>query len=395
MSSCEAKFSGLTEGAVADYIPELSKVDPAYFGIAVTTVDGHTHEVGDSQIAFTIQSVSKAFVYALAIEFCGHEDVASTIGVEPSGEAFNSIRLTVDNRPFNPMVNAGAIACSGLIHRKDPDSAFERIRDILSRFAGRNLTVDEDVYRSESETGDRNRAIAWLLKNNNILKSDVDRALDVYFRQCALLVTARDLSIMGATLANNGINPVTGTQVIGPLTAARTLSVMVSSGMYDYSGEWIYRVGLPAKSGVGGGIVAALPAQIGLGTFSPNLDQLGNSLRGIKVCEEFSTHFGLHLLERQGDVKSSVAAAYTVADVHSQRDRRVIDKEIIERHGDSVHVIELAGALNFVACDYISRQIFGWIAAFLMLLVMTLPFILIYSLIRMRGLGSFVKRPVW
>jgi len=357
LHDCIDRFGGIDDGHVADYIPELSKADPAGFGIALTTIDGHIHDAGDAAVEFTIQSVSKAFVYGMAIEFCGHASVAETIGVEPSGDSFNSIRLGPDNRPFNPMVNAGAIACSALIQAKDPSGAFERIQSCLSDFAGRDLTVDEDVYRSESETGDRNRAIAWLLRNNQVLRGDVDAALDVYFRQCALLVNARDLSVMGATLANNGVNPLTGRQVVSPLTAARTLSVMVSSGMYDYSGEWIYRVGLPAKSGVGGGIVAALPAQIGLGTYSPPLDELGNSVRGLKVCEEFSSHFGLHLLERQGDVKSAVAAEYDLAHVHSHRDRRPEDQEILERFGDSASILELAGALNFVSCDYISRKL--------------------------------------
>ena len=197
----------------------------------------------------------------------------SAIGVEPSGDPFNSIRLNADNHPFNPMVNAGAIACSGLIHEAKGDGAFEYIRQALGRFAGRELGVDEAVYASESATGDRNRAIAYLLRTNAVLNDRVDAVLEVYFRQCAVLVTARDIAVMAATLANRGINPVTGEQVLTPYAISRTLSVMTSSGMYDYAGEWIYRVGIPAKSGVGGGILAALPARLGLGSYSPKTRQ--------------------------------------------------------------------------------------------------------------------------
>ena len=281
---CHDQFAADDSGAVADYIPELTGANPAHFGISLATIDGYVYEVGDSAAPFTIQSISKAFVFALALETLGHERVEATIGVEPSGEAFNSIRLTGDNKPFNPMVNAGAIACSGLIRQSQGDGAFKLIHETLGRFAGRELDVDEAVFTSERATGDRNRAIAWLLRNYSVLQVDVDAVLDVYFRQCAVLVTARDLAVMAATLANSGRNPLTGEQIISPYVVARTLSVMTSSGMYDYAGEWIYRVGIPAKSGVGGGIIAALPAQLGLGTFSPRLDSHGNSVRGLKVC---------------------------------------------------------------------------------------------------------------
>jgi len=171
---CHEEFKSDSSGALADYIPELKHANPAHFGVALVTIDGHVYEVGDSRVPFTIQSVSKAFVFALALEAVGEERVAATIGVEPSGEAFNSIRLTNDNRPFNPMVNAGAIACSGLIHEVEGAAAFERIRDKLSQFAGRQLGVDDAVHASEVKTGNRNRAIAWLLCNYSVLKGDVD-----------------------------------------------------------------------------------------------------------------------------------------------------------------------------------------------------------------------------
>lgn len=205
LSDCYEQFRSDNSGAVADYIPELKRADPAHFGISLVTIDGHIYEVGDSAVPFTIQSVSKAFVFALALEMVGEARVSATIGVEPSGEAFNSIRLTNNNRPFNPMVNAGAIACSGLIYEVDGKGAFEHIRAKLSQFAGRELGVDDAVHASETATGNRNRAIAWLLRNYAVLPDDVDAVLDVYFRQCAILVTARDLAVMAATLANRGI----------------------------------------------------------------------------------------------------------------------------------------------------------------------------------------------
>src|SRR5450432_1697141 len=275
LKHCLTKYGAENSGAVADYIPELNKANPAHFGIGLATIDGHVYEVGNSTVEFTIQSISKAFVFALALEIVGHERVEAKIGVEPSGEAFNSIRLTADNRPFNAMVNAGAIACSGLIHSVEGHGAFDRVLDALSRFAGRKLGVDEAVFESERATGDRNRAIGYMLRNYSVVQGNVDEVLDVYFRQCSILVTARDLAVMAGTLANSGVNPVTNETVITTYAVARTLSVMTSSGMYDYAGEWIYRVGIPAKSGVGGGIIASLPAQLGLGSFSPLLDEHG------------------------------------------------------------------------------------------------------------------------
>jgi glutaminase len=357
LTECYEELRSDNSGTVADYIPQLKQANPAHFGIALVTIDGHVYEAGDSSIPFTIQSVSKAFVFALALELVGEERVAAAIGVEPSGEAFNSIRLTNDNRPFNPMVNAGAIACSGLIHQVDGNAAFERVREKLSQFAGRKLGVDDAVHASEAETGNRNRAIAWLLRNYSVVQGDVDAVLDIYFRQCAILVTARDLAVMAATLANRGVNPLTGVQVITPHIVARTLSVMTSSGMYDYAGEWIYRVGIPAKSGVGGGIVAALPSQLGLGTFSPLLDDHFNSVRGLKVCEALSARFDLHMLNRSADVRTCVIADYDILGISSRRSRQPHEQQILdERHGD-IRVIELVGALNFAAIDYITRRL--------------------------------------
>ena len=331
-------FPAETSGAVADYIPELGKADPAHFGISLATLDGHVYEVGDTQIPFTIQSMSKPFVFALALDTLGAARVESAIGVEPSGDPFNSIRLNAENHPFNAMVNAGAIACTGLIHEAKGDGAFEYIRQALGRFAGRELDVDDAVYASESATGDRNRAIGYLLRTNAVIKDNVTSVLEAYFRQCAVLVTARDIAVMAATLANRGVNPVTGEQVMTPYAISRTLSVMTSSGMYDYAGEWIYRVGIPAKSGVGGGILAALPARLGLGSYSPKLDKHGNSVRGIKVCEALSSHYDLHMLNRSDDARNSIIADYNMGKSPSRRSRRPHEQNILAAHHQDVLV---------------------------------------------------------
>ena len=368
LKSCHAEYLVENDGALANYIPELTKANPAHFGISLATIDGHVYQVGDANVLFTIQSISKAFVFALALDLLGSETVESAIGVEPSGDAFNSIRLTADNRPFNPMVNAGAIACTGLIYSAKFGGAFDCILELLAGFAGRDLDVDESVFSSERSTGDRNRAIAWLLRNYSIIGTNVDEILDAYFRQCSVLVTACDLAIMAATLANRGINPITGVQVVTPNAVARTLSVMTSSGMYDYAGEWTYRVGMPAKSGVGGGIIAALPSQFGLGTYSPLLDSHGNSVRGLKVCEALSSHFDLHVLIRGDDVRTCIIADYDIGVGSSRRSRPKKERQILLEHRNDVRIIELVGALTFASLDYVSRQLF---------IVGTLPQILV------------------
>ena len=357
LERCHAEIAADHSGAVADYIPELTKANPADFGISIATTDGYVYEVGDSNVPFTIQSISKAFVFALALETLGAEKVENLIGVEPSGDVFNSIRLRADNRPFNPMVNAGAITCSGLIYDAQGKDAFGSVLTMLSRFAGRKLGVDEAVFASERATGDRNRAIAYLLRNHGVIKGDVDAILAVYFGQCSVLVTARDIAVMAATLANRGRNPLSGEQVVSAYAVARTLSVMTSSGMYDYAGEWIYRVGIPAKSGVGGGIIAALPSQLGLGTYSPRLDKHGNSVRGLKVCEALSAHFDLHLFNRSGNARNGIIAEYDIGSASSRRNRQPHEQKILDDHHRYCHVYELTGALSFGVIEYLSRRL--------------------------------------
>lgn len=357
LAGCHADYCIDDGGTVANYIPELGKADPNHFGISLATLDGHVYETGDSRVPFTIQSMSKPFVFALALDTLGAAKVESVIGVEPSGDPFNSIRLNADNHPFNAMVNAGAIACTGLIREALGDGAFDHIRNALGRFAGRTLDVDDAVFASESTTGDRNRAIAYLLRTSAVINADVDAVLATYFRQCAILVTARDTAIMAATLANRGVNPLTGEQVVTPYAVARTLSVMTSSGMYDFAGEWIYRVGIPAKSGVGGGILAALPARLGLGSYSPRLDRHGNSVRGIKVCETLSSHYDLHMLNRSDDARNAIIADYNIAASPSRRSRRVQEQQILTANPEAVRVLELVGTLSLSSVDYVSRQL--------------------------------------
>ncbi|GAA1941077.1 glutaminase A [Agromyces allii] len=289
-----------TSGAVASYIPELALEDPDQLGIALASVRGTVHEAGDSDAEFTIQSVSKPFVFALALEQSGLAEVTRHVGLEPSGEPFNAISLDEHTgRPLNPMINAGAIVTSSLVRGDRADEKFSVISAGLSAFAGRSLDVDEAVFASEQATGDRNRALAYLARSAGTLASTAEVATTAYFRQCSLTVTARDLAIMAATLANGGVNPITRERVVSEDVARWTTAVMTSCGMYDASGEWLVRVGLPAKSGVGGGIAALQPEQFGIGTFSPRLDARGNSVRGVAVLEELSERHGLHMLEHR------------------------------------------------------------------------------------------------
>ncbi|QEO14935.1 glutaminase A [Agromyces intestinalis] len=298
-----------TDGEVASYIPELAKADPRALGIALASTHGVVHEAGDSAVEFTIQSVSKPFVFALALDALGLEEVTRHVGLEPSGEPFNAISLDeASGRPLNPMINAGAIVTSSLIPGDTADEKFARIRAGLQAFAGRELDVDEAVFASEAATGDRNRALAYLTRSAGTLASTAEIATTAYFRQCSLTVTARDLAIMAATLATGGVNPVTGERVVGEDAARWTTAVMTSCGMYDASGDWLVRVGLPAKSGVGGGIVALQPGQFGIGTFSPPLDARGNSVRGVAMLEALSSQSGLHLLRHRGDPLSPIAS---------------------------------------------------------------------------------------
>ena len=311
LRALHARYRDLDAGDVASYIPELATAFPDSFGICVATVDGEVYEVGDSREPFTIQSVSKPFLFGLALEDYGREGLLRRVGVEPTGDPFNAIVLDeVANRPPNPMVNAGAIAVTGLVQGRDVEERWARIHGVLEAFAGRPLKVDDAVALSESRTGHRNRAIAHLMRTFDMVREDVDEVLELYFRQCAVQVDAVDLALMGATLAAGGRNPSTGERAIAAEHLPSVLSVMTSCGMYDASGTWLYRVGLPAKSGVGGGVVAVLPGQVGIGVFSPRLDRNGNSVRGLRVCEDLSQDLGMHLFSGTRWAADTVRAVY-------------------------------------------------------------------------------------
>lgn len=346
-------------GELADYIPELARVDPDAFGIALVTVDGHVYQVGHTGSPFTIQSISKVFTYGMALTTHGVERVLQTAGVEPSGEAFNSISLEAGSgRPMNPMINAGAIATTSLLPGNSPGERLRLMLEALEIYAGRPLGVDEQVYASEKATGHRNRAIAHMLVNYGIIEGDPEPDLDLYFRQCSINVTCRDLAVMAATLANQGVNPITSVRAVQSRYVPKMLSVMASCGMYDYSGAWIYDVGMPAKSGVGGGIIAVLPSQFGLAVFSPRLDERGNSVRGIAVCKAVSSDFGLHIFQ---PVKISsgtvIRAQYSLAESNSKRTRAPRHAELLAEHGQRVRIIELAGELSFNSAELVLMQV--------------------------------------
>ncbi len=289
---------GQDTGEPASYIPELAGVDPDQLAFGVVGPRGRVMTVGDDGAEFTIQSMSKPFVLALALQTLGREAVLTRVGAEPSGEPFNAISLEEGTgRPANPMVNAGAIATTSLITGADIDERTSRIVAMMSAFAGRSLWIDEAVYASESLTGDRNRALAHLLKSYGIIDGSVHDAVETYFRQCSVLVTVRDLAVMAATLAFGGVNPVTRERVVSERVARDVTSIMASCGMYDFSGEWMLRVGLPAKSGVSGGVMAVAPSQFGVAAFSPRLDAHGNSVRASAIVEIMSDRFGIHVFE--------------------------------------------------------------------------------------------------
>ncbi len=242
------KYQPLTEGTVADYIPELGKADPAWFAICVTMIDGQSFAFGDGEQAFTIQSISKPFVYGMALDAHGREATLAKIGVEPSGDAFNSIVLEPrTHRPHNPMVNAGAIAAASLVPGDGPADRLNHVLDTFARYIGHPVQVDMAVFTSERATGHRNRAIAHLMRNFGILDDRLEESLDLYFKQCSILVTCTDLAMMAATLANGGVHPLTGAAALDPRYVRDLLSLMFTCGMYDFAGEWAYSVGLPAE----------------------------------------------------------------------------------------------------------------------------------------------------
>ena len=291
------RHRSVQEGDVADYIPALARVPADLFGACIVGAEGSTFTVGDAHHTFSIQSVSKPFVFALVVQAIGHEAAREKLGVNATGLPFNSVMAVELNadRTMNPMVNAGAIATTSLVPGGTADEKSSHLQDGLSRFAGHPLVLDEEVYASEAATNLRNQGIAHLLDSYDRLYFDPDEATDLYTRQCSLLVTAEDLAVMGATLADGGVNPITGERVIETRYCKRVLAVMATAGLYERSGEWMYEIGVPGKSGVSGGIVTVAPGKGGLGTFSPRLDAAGNSVRGQLLTNELSERLGLNV----------------------------------------------------------------------------------------------------
>jgi glutaminase len=352
------EFAGLKDGEVATYIPELAKANPNWFGICLVTATGHVYEAGDSRQPFTIQSISKPFVYGLALEDHGRQHVLSKISTEPTGDAFNSISLEPGTgRPRNPMINAGAIAATSLIQGRTPHVRLRRLLDMFALYAGRAVSLDEAVYRSESETGHRNRAIGYMLRNFDILTSDPTPSVELYFQQCSVSVTAHDLGVMAATLANRGVNPVTGKRAIRGEYVESVLSVMGSCGMYDFAGEWIYNIGMPAKSGVAGGVIAVLPGQLGIGVFSPLLDTHGNSVRGIRVCDTISRQCDLHLFNSPVVGNSTTRLKFTAAELNSNRIRTPEESQALHAFGQGIKIYQLQGNLTFATAEGVVRDV--------------------------------------
>jgi len=292
-----AMFKNETAGKNADYIPYLAHVDSKLFGIAVVTTDNKSYTLGDIDYAFSIQSISKVFTLALAMEELGPDKVFERIGSEPTGRPFNSVVAVVDmpSHTANPLVNAGAIATTSLISGGDADEKWNRILAFYGKAAGAKLTLIDDVYKSEAATNQGNRALAALLLKYERIYGDPLEAVDIYTKQCSVGVTVKQLAQMGATLANNGVNPVTGEQVMKAEDIPHILSTMTMAGLYDGSGGWAWHVGLPAKSGVGGGILAVVPGKGAIAVFAPPLDEAGNSVKAQKVITYVANKLDINL----------------------------------------------------------------------------------------------------
>jgi glutaminase len=364
LTELHREVAGLSEGRVATYIPELAKANPDWFGICLATPNGAVYEVGDTSVPFTIQSISKPFVYGIALEDNGRASVLEKVGVEPTGDAFNSISLEPGSgRPRNPMINAGAIATTGLIASHSSTHRAQRIREALGRYAGRELAFDEAVYQSENETGHRNRAIGHMLRNFGILESDPTAVVETYFRQCSISVTCRDLAIMAATLANRGIHPVTGRQALRGEYVESVLSVMETCGMYDSAGRWVYEIGMPAKSGVAGGILAVLPGQVGIGVFSPPLDAQGNSVRGIRACRDLSRYLDLHLLNHPATGRQAIRRRLAGSEFGSNRLRTPQERSVLRERGDALQLYQLQGHLSFSTSEVVIGDLLERVAS--------------------------------
>lgn len=301
MEEAYEQFLSDNSGAPADYIPELAKVEPDLYGISIVTVDGVVFNIGDTDHTFSIQSISKVYTLAMVMEELGEDAILEKLGTEPTGMPFNSV-LAIEFQPSrvgNPLVNAGAIATASLLQGANEKEKWLKILDFYSACAGEKLEIMQDVYESEAATNDRNQAIARLLAAYGKMYNDPAESVDLYTRQCSVGINSKQLAAMGATLAAGGVNPFTGQRVFGDEHVPQLLSVMLSCGMYDYSGTWSFRTGLPAKSGVGGGIVAIVPGKGAIAAFSPRLDKAGNSIRAQKAIAYISEQLDLNIFAPQ------------------------------------------------------------------------------------------------
>lgn len=297
-------FKSNTDGVNSQVYPALARVPSNLFGICVVGSSGSIYSIGDADYEFTIMSVSKPFIFALVCDVLGADKVAENIGINATGLAFNSlaaIEQGIEGRT-NPMVNAGAIATTNLVPGETLEAKWKFIHEGLNRFAGRTLSMNEEVYDSASRTNFRNQSIARLLQSYGRLVIDPVDATELYTKQCSLNVTARDLAVMGATLADGGVNPITKERVVSQSVCHYALAVMLTAGLYETSGDWLYHIGLPGKSGIGGGIVAVSPGKGGIGTFAPPLDKAGNSVKGQLVAKYFSEQLGMDLLVSRPEV---------------------------------------------------------------------------------------------
>jgi len=357
LAELHGRLAATRDGRLASYIPELAKANPEWFGICLVTMDGVAYAVGDTATPFTMQSISKPFVFATALADRGQQVVARKVGVEPSGDAFNSISLHPQTgAPLNPMINAGAIATTSLVAGDGTEAQWRRIEESLAAFIGRDLRIDESVYRSESETGFRNRAIAWMLKNFGIIDGEPMATLENYFRQCSLLVDCRDLAYMAATLANGGVHPLTNRLVLPGEHVERVLSVMATCGMYDYAGSWLFEVGMPAKSGVSGGIIAVVPGRFGIGIYSPLLDEKGNSVRGIAACKSLSKDLGLHVFTRTASPMMALGRVFTGAAAPSRRQPTPEIRAWLNEHARRIKYLCLHGVIAVDGAEYVIRR---------------------------------------
>jgi glutaminase len=359
LSSVHAAHASNRAGSRASHLPADGRGREA-FGICLATGDGYLYEVGDTRVDFPIQSISKPFTYGLALADRGIEAVDAKIDVEPSGDAYNEISLDpVTGRPRNPMINSGAIAAASLVAGATEEDRHERTRAVFSRWAGRELELDERLFATDYAAAHVHRAIGHLLRASGVIEGDPDPAVELYFRLCALQVDCRDLALMAATLANGGQHPRTGEHALGAELVERVLSVMTTCGMYDAAGEWVADVGLPAKSGVGGGVMAVLPGQIGIAVFSPLLDAHGNSVRGVDACRQISRELELHFLHVTRARRSAVRVATDVRARPSSRRRTPAEHELLAERGGRARVYELQGDLLFAGAEAVVRELSG------------------------------------